>query len=48
MLRMNKDANIVPKMQLGHHGFSLRLSDEKSMREIYHTDATLELSICQL
>jgi cell division protein ZapD len=48
LLRMNKYSGIVPRMQLGHHGFSLRLCDANSMHEIRPTNTEIELAICQL
>jgi hypothetical protein len=35
-------------MQVGHHGFSIRLCDVNSMREIHNQDMTVDLSISQL
>lgn len=48
MLRMNKQADVVPKIQIGHHGLSLRFCESKTMREIQINDIPLELAICQL
>lgn len=48
MLRMEKDTGFVPKMQIGHHGFSLRLCEFSSMREIQNQTTTVDLSISQL
>ena len=48
LLRMPKHTGFVPKMQLGHHGFSLRLCDMETMREIHQCDTNIELAICQL
>jgi len=48
LLRMNTHCGLVPKMQLGQHGLSLRLCEAESMREVKHTDTTVELAICQL
>ena len=48
MLRMDKHCGIVPKMQLGQHGLSLRLCEAHSMREIHNTNTAIDLSICQL
>ncbi len=48
LLRMDRDCGIVPKMQLGHHGLSLRLCDASSMHEIHRTDTKIDLAICQL
>lgn len=48
LLRMDKNSGIVPKMQLGHHGLSLRLCEASSMHEIHHTDTQIDLAICQL
>lgn len=48
LLKMDKSAGIVPKMQLGHHGLSLRLYDAYSIQEVRHTDTVIDLAICQL
>ncbi|WP_238551375.1 cell division protein ZapD [Legionella oakridgensis] len=48
LLRMDKDCGIVPQMQLGHHGLSLRLCEAKSMNEVRHTNTAIDLAICQL
>ncbi|MBA2652235.1 MAG: cell division protein ZapD [Tatlockia sp.] len=48
LLRINKTFGIVPRMQLGHHGLSLRLCDLSTMQEIRETEATMDLAICQL
>lgn len=48
LLRMDKNCGIIPKMQLGHHGLSLRLCEASSMNEIYRTNTTVDLAICQL
>lgn len=48
LLRMENDAGVVPRMQLGHHGFSLRLCDANSMHEVRHSDMKMDLAICRL
>lgn len=48
ILRIDKNSGIVPHMQLGHYGFSLRLCEAASMRAVRETNAKLELGICQL
>ena len=48
LLRMHPDLRLVPKIQLGHHGLSLRLCDVLTMQETRHTDAIVELGICQI
>jgi cell division protein ZapD len=48
LLRMDKHCGIVPRMQLGHHGLSLRLCEASSMHEIRRTDTNIDLAICQL
>ncbi len=48
LLRMNTDCGLVPKMQIGHHGLSLRLCEADSMKEIQSTKINIELAICQL
>jgi cell division protein ZapD len=48
LLRMDKNSGIVPKMQLGHHGLSLRLCEANSMHEVCRADTKIDLAICQL
>lgn len=48
LLRIDKSFGLVPKMQMGQHGLSLRLCEMKTMREIRETQAKLDLAICQL
>lgn len=48
ILRMEKKTGVVPRMQLGNHGFSLRLCEANSMHEIRPTETTVDLAICQL
>ncbi len=48
LLRMEKKSGIVPRMQLGQHGFSLRLCEANSMHEIRPTETTIDLAVCQL
>ncbi|MDX1838300.1 cell division protein ZapD [Legionella taurinensis] len=48
LLRIDKTFGIVPRMQLGHHGLSLRLCEASTMREIRETHARLDLGICQI
>ena len=48
MIRMSKQSGVVPKIQIGHHGLSLRLCERGSMREIQTSDIPIELAICQV
>jgi len=48
MLRMNKYSRLVPKMQIGHHGFNLRLCEVGTMCEVQNKDIPIDISICQL
>jgi cell division protein ZapD len=48
MLRMDKYSGLVPKMQIAHHGFSLRLCQVGTMCEVQNKDIAIDLSICQL
>lgn len=48
LLRIDKTIGIVPRMQLGHYGLSLRLCEASSMRALRETNARLQLGICQL
>ncbi|WP_419421086.1 cell division protein ZapD [Legionella sp. D16C41] len=48
LLRMDKSFGIVPRMQLGHYGLSVRLCEAATMREVKELNAQLDLAICQL
>lgn len=48
LLKMDKSFGIVPRMQLGHHGLSLRLCHLSTMKEVRETKAELDLALCQL
>lgn len=49
LLRMLRTDNIVPKIQIGHHGLSIRLCDAYSMQEVRQSHlSTLDLAVCQL
>jgi len=48
LLRMDRHSGIVPRMQLGHHGLSLRLCDATSMHEVRRVETKIDLAICQL
>lgn len=48
LLKIDKSFGIVPRMQIGHHGLSLRLCEASTMREIRETEARIDLGICQL
>jgi cell division protein ZapD len=48
LLKMDTRDGLVPKIQLGQHGLSLRLCEANSMQEVQHTDTVMELAICQL
>ncbi|MDF1827809.1 MAG: cell division protein ZapD [Legionellaceae bacterium] len=48
MIRMNKQEALIPKVQIGNHGLSLRLCEAKSMREVYDRTAPIELAMCKL
>jgi len=49
LLRMVREDNIVPKIQIGHHGLSIRLCDAYSMQEVRNSSiSTLDLAVCQL
>lgn len=47
LLKMNKKAGLIPKMELGHHGLSIRVSETHPRAEIQQP-THLELAICQL
>ena len=48
LVRIKKQNAQIPKMQIGHHGLSLRLCEAKTMQEIHDQSSPLELSICEL
>lgn len=48
LLQLEKSKKLIPQMQIGHHGLSLRLLDAVSLREIHKTDAEIDLAICQI
>lgn len=49
LIRMSRNSNIVPKIQMGHHGLSIRLCDAYSMQEVRQSDITqIDLAVCQL
>jgi cell division protein ZapD len=48
VVRMDKDEALIPKIQIGNHGLSLRLCEAKSMREVHDQTVPVELAICKL
>lgn len=48
LLKMDSHCGLVPKIQLGHHGLSLRLCEANSIQEVQHTNTTVEMAVCQL
>lgn len=48
LLRINKNLNLYPKIQIGHHGINIRFCDALTMREQHATDAQCELAVSQL
>ncbi len=48
IVRMNKQDALIPKVQIGNHGLSLRLCEAKSMREIHDQTVSVELAIGKL
>ena len=48
MIRVDKAPQVVPKMQLGHHGLSIRLYDAATLNEVKHPSTPVDLAICQL
>lgn len=48
LLKIDKSFGIAPRMQLGHHGLSLRLCEISTMREVRETEAKIYLALCQL
>ncbi len=48
MLRMDTHCGLAPKIQIGHHGLSVRMCEANTMIEVQNTNTTVELAICQL
>lgn len=48
LLKMDTHCGLVPKIQLGHHGLSLRLCEANSIQEVQHTNTIVDMAICQL
>ncbi len=48
LVRMEKTSRLIPKIQLGQHGLSLRLCEADTMREVHNSDVPVELSLCNL
>lgn len=49
LIQMQRSENIVPKIQTGHHGLSIRLCDAYSMQEVRHSQVSrIDLAVCQL
>ncbi len=49
IIRLSSLYEIVPKIQLGHHGVSIRLCDAYSMQEVrQNNDVMIDLAICQI
>ncbi|MCR9192094.1 MAG: cell division protein ZapD [Gammaproteobacteria bacterium] len=49
LIRMLEETSIVPKIQIGQHGLSIRLCDAYSMQEVRQAEvSTVDLAICQL
>lgn len=48
LLRMDKNCGVVPKMQLGHHGLSVRLCEASSMDEVHRVNTEVDLALCHL
>ncbi|MDP3560304.1 MAG: cell division protein ZapD [Legionellaceae bacterium] len=47
LCKINRMYGLVPKIQLGNYGISLRLYEAETMREAQPQDAFCELAICQ-
>lgn len=49
LLRLYRASSVIPRMQLGHYGFSLRLYDAHSLQEIHEGQTIpLSLALCKL
>lgn len=48
IVRMKKQGALIPKLQIGNHGLSLRLCEAKSMREVHDQNVPVEIAICKL
>lgn len=48
LVRLDKDSGLFPKMQVVHHGLSLRLCEAKTMQEVSDSNIQVQLSVCEL
>jgi len=48
LVRIDTVLNIVPRIQFGHHGLSIRFCEATSLREIQDSETPCDLAICQL
>ncbi len=48
LVRIQKETGQIPKLQIGHHGLSLRICEAKSMQDVHTESIPVELSICEL
>lgn len=48
IVKLARKFNLIPKIQIGHHGINIRFCDALTMKELHDTDAQFELAICQL
>ena len=48
IVKLAQQFNLIPKIQIGHHGINIRFCDALTMKELNNTDAQFELAICQL
>lgn len=48
LLRLLKSIELIPKIQVGHYGVTVRLCETGSLKEIQPPDIQFELAICQL
>ncbi|KTD21465.1 cell division protein ZapD [Legionella israelensis] len=47
-LQIDKSLKLVPKLQVGHHGLTIRLYELLSLKEAKHCSIDMEIAICQL
>lgn len=48
IVRLARHFNLIPKIQIGHHGINIRFCDALTMKELNNTYAQFELALCQL
>lgn len=47
-LQIDKSLKLIPKLQIGHHGLTIRLYELSSLKEAKHCSIDMDIAICQL